>query len=101
MLKNVFCHHCYLALRSSSKVKIKGSRSKVGIKVTGQGQRSRSNFWCAVVNIRGSALPSAAKSKEESLLIQGVCLCVDRLLIYMCSSISILIGKYVHVQLFH
>ncbi len=28
----------------------------------GQGQRSRSNFWHAAVDIRGSALPSAAKS---------------------------------------
>ncbi len=38
------------------------SRSKVGVKIMGQGQRSRSNFWCAAVDIRGSALPSAAKS---------------------------------------
>ncbi len=49
-----------------------GSRSKVGVKVTG----ARSDFWCAAVNIRGSALPSATKSKEESLSVQGVCLCV-------------------------
>ncbi len=28
-------------------------------------------------DIRGSALPSAAKSKEESLSVQGVCLCVE------------------------
>ncbi len=28
---------------------------------------------------RGSALPSAAKSKEESLSVQDVCLCVDLL----------------------
>ncbi len=35
MPKIVFLHHCYLALRS-------GSRSKVGVKVTGQGHRSRS-----------------------------------------------------------
>ena len=34
-----------------------------------------SNFRCAVVNIRGSALPSAEKSKEEPLLVQSVCLC--------------------------
>ncbi len=37
-----------------------GSRSKV--KVMGQGQMSRSSFWRAAVDIRGSALPSAAKS---------------------------------------
>ncbi len=28
----------------------------------GQGQRSRPNFWCAAVDIRGLALSSAAKS---------------------------------------
>ncbi len=39
----------------------------------GQGQRS--NFWRAAVDIRGSALPSAAMSKEEPLPVQGVCLC--------------------------
>ncbi len=27
--------------------------------------------------IRGSALPSATKSKEESLSVEGVCLCVE------------------------
>ncbi len=70
MSKIVFWHHCYIALRS---------RSKVGVKVKGRGQGhgSRSNFWCAAVDIRGSALPSAAKSKEESLSVQGVCLCVE------------------------
>ncbi len=31
----------------------------------GQGQRSRSNFWCAAVDIRGSALPSATKSNKS------------------------------------
>ena len=30
----------------------------------------------AAVDIRGSALPIAAKSKEESLSVEGVCLCV-------------------------
>ncbi len=30
-----------------------------------QGQRSKLNFWRAAVDIRGSALPSAEKSKEE------------------------------------
>ncbi len=58
MLKIVFWLHCYLAL---------GSRSKVGVKVTGQGQTSRSNSWRAVVDIRGSALPSAVKEHYESL----------------------------------
>ncbi len=52
---------------------------KVKIEGQGQGQRlgSRSNFWCVTVDIRGLALPSAAKSKEESLSVQGVCLCVE------------------------
>ena len=52
---------------------------KVVVKVKGQGQGhgSRSTFWCAVVDIRGSALPSATKSKEESLSVEGVCLCVE------------------------
>ncbi len=31
------------------------------------GQRSRSNLLCAAVDIRGSALPNAAKSNLESL----------------------------------
>ena len=35
------------------------------VKVKGQGQRSRSNFWCEAVDIRGSALPSAAKSSNH------------------------------------
>ncbi len=42
-----------------------GSRSKVGVKVMGRGQSSRSNFWRAAVDIRGSALPSAAKSNKS------------------------------------
>ncbi len=46
MPKIVVWHHCYLALKS---------RSKVGVKVIAQGQRSRSNFRRAVVDIRGSA----------------------------------------------
>ena len=60
MPKIVFLHHCYLALRSGSKVRIK-------VKGLGQGhgQRSRSNFFCVAVNIRGSALPSAAKSNRS------------------------------------
>ncbi len=31
----------------------------------GQGQSSRSNFWHAAVDIRDSALPSAAKSNKS------------------------------------
>ncbi len=58
----MFLHHSYIALRSRSKVL---SRSKVRIKVMGQGQRSRSNFWRAAVNIRGAALPSAAISNNH------------------------------------
>ncbi len=34
------------------------SRSKVGVKVMGRGQRPMSNFWCAAVDIRGSAMQS-------------------------------------------
>ena len=56
MAEIVFLHHCYPALRS---------RSKVGVKVMDEGQRSRSNFWRAAVDIRGSALPSAAKSNKS------------------------------------
>ncbi len=42
---------------------------KVKVEGRGQGQRlgSRSTFWSAAVDIRGSAMPSAAKSKKESL----------------------------------
>ncbi len=53
-------------------------------------ERHYCSFWCAVVDIRGSALPSAAKSKEESLSVKVfVCVlsnredAVDRLLIFM------------------
>ena len=54
----------------------------VWVKVKGQGQghgqaqRSRSTFWRAAVDIRGSTLLSATKSKEETLTVEGVCLCV-------------------------
>ncbi len=34
------------------------------VKVTGQGQRSRSTFGRAAVDIRGSALPSAGKGNR-------------------------------------
>ena len=52
---------------------------KVRVKVKGRGQAhgSRSNFWHIAVDNRGSALPSPVKSKEESLSVQGVCLCVE------------------------
>ena len=50
--KKCVLHHCYLALRP-----------KVGVKVKGRGLRS--TFWRAAVNIRGSALPSAAKSNRS------------------------------------
>ncbi len=50
---------------------------KVKVKGRGQGHGSRSNFWSVVVDIRGSALQSAAKSKKESLSVQDVCLCVE------------------------
>ncbi len=50
------------------------------VKVKGKGQDQRSgsrskvkvNLWCLVVDIRGSALLSAAKSKDESLPVQSV-----------------------------
>ncbi len=48
----MFLHYCYLALRS---------RSKVRFKVKGQGQISGAHS----VDIRGSALPSAAKSNKS------------------------------------
>ncbi len=56
MPKIVFSHHCYLALMS---------RSKVRVKVMVQGQRSRSILWEAALDIWGSALPSAAKSNKS------------------------------------
>ena len=51
------------------------------VKVKGQGQghglRSRSTFWCPAVDIRGSALPSAANSYRSHYQSNGnVCLCV-------------------------
>ncbi len=70
MLKIVFCLDCHPALRS---------RSKVGVKVMGQGQRPRSDFWRVAVDIRGSALPSAAKSnKSHSQSKEFVCVSVIR-----------------------
>ena len=46
----------------------------------GQGQAHglRSNFWHAAVDIRGPALPSAGKSKEELLSVHGDCLSSSR-----------------------
>ena len=75
--------------RTSAKVKVKGQGHylyhlssllpcfKFKVKGQGQGQGSRSNFWGPAIDIKGLALPGAAKSKEESLLVQGVCLCVE------------------------
>ena len=71
--------------RSSLKVKVVGQRSRSNTKnsvltsllpcfkvkgqgqgqARGQGHGSRSNFWHAAVDIRGSASPSAANRKEE------------------------------------
>ncbi len=46
-----------VGLRSKVKVKCQnlafGARSKVGVKVTGQGQRSGSNFWRSALNVKG------------------------------------------------
>ena len=39
---------------------------KVGVKVKDHCQGQMSNFWRTLADIRDSALPSAAKSKEES-----------------------------------
>ncbi len=49
-MPKMFWHHCYLALRSRSKVK-----------ATGQSRRSRSNFWCTAVDVRGSACLSVCR----------------------------------------
>ncbi len=57
----MFRHHCYLALRSRSKVRVK---VKGRVKVMGQGPMLRSILWHAAVDIRGSALPSAVKSNK-------------------------------------
>ncbi len=59
MQKIVFLHHCYIALRSRSMVGVK-VKGLVRVKVRVQGHGS--NVLCAAVDIRGSALPSAAKS---------------------------------------
>ncbi len=45
---------------------------KINVKGRGQGQQLRSNFWCSAVDIRGSALPSAAKS---STCLKCFCVC--------------------------
>ncbi len=59
----------HFALRSRS-------RSKVGVKVMGRGQRSRSSFWHATVDIWGSALTSAVKS-NKSHFQSNVVVCVS------------------------
>ncbi len=37
---------------------------EVNVKGRGQGHESRSNLWCTAVDIKGLALPSAAKSNK-------------------------------------
>ena len=73
------------------------SRSNVGVKVIGQGQRSRSNFGRAAVDIRGSALPSAAKSNKSHYQRKVfVCVSVNRGRIWIIArmrSIGVLIYK--------
>ncbi len=65
MPENRVLHHCYISLRSKVGVKVK---------VTGHGHGSRSNFRCTAVDIRGSALPRAAKSiNHHYQSINGVC----------------------------
>ncbi len=72
------------------------SRSNVLFKVKGrgQGQRSNPNFWRAAVENRGSALPSAAKSKSHYQSKVFVCVssyrtdAVDLLLILKHSSLK-------------
>ena len=61
MPKFVFLHHCYIAF---------GSRSKV------IGHGSRSSFWHTVVDIRGSALPSAAMNNNQQYQSKVDCLFV-------------------------
>ena len=63
-------------------------KAKVGVKgqvkVMGRAQRSGSNLWHALVDIRGSALPGAAKSKKshyQSMLFVCVSLIRGRILI--------------------
>ncbi len=58
MPKFVFWHYCYIALRS-----------KVAVAVKGQGQGQI--FYGAAVDIRGSALPSAAKSNKSHYQSKG------------------------------
>ncbi len=93
MPKNVFLHHCYLALRS---------RSKVKVKVKGQGQRSRLTFWRAAVDIRGSALPSAEKGNRSHYQFK-VFVCVSLIsgrmrIIARMRSIGVLIWRRVLVS---
>ena len=56
MQKIVFRLHCMLPITLlSGQGQSSGSRSKVEVKVRGQLQRSCSNVWCVVVDIRGLA----------------------------------------------
>ena len=50
----------FTSLLHCIKVKVKGWGQGQG-----QGHRSRSNFGCAAVDVRGSALPSAAMSNNH------------------------------------
>ncbi len=50
-------------------------------KVTGRGHGSRSTFWRAAVDIRGSALPSAEKGNRSHYQFK-VCLCVSNQWVY-------------------
>ncbi len=56
-----------------------GSRSKVRVKVTGQGQRSRSNLWCTAVGIRESNYQSKYFVRASNNRVDAV----DQLLIFL------------------
>ena len=60
--------------------------------VSERSQRSRSNYWRAAVDIRGLALPSAAKSKEEVISPKRLSVC--RIIARM-RSIGFLFAEYV------
>ncbi len=59
----VICQKCvFTSLSPCFKFKVKG---RVKVKGQGQGHRSRLIFWCAAVDNRGSALPSAEKGNRS------------------------------------
>ncbi len=68
MLKIVFSHCCYLALRSRS-------RSKVRVKVKDQGQGQI--LWGAAAGVRCSALQSATKGNQDWLTSRLICLITE------------------------